>query len=82
MHPVPDAPANAHPGVHFDGLGLLANHPFALSYQATEDFTVALQQRTKAAGFMKSLLLRRICSCVASGRKDSHEAVVTRAARR
>ncbi len=56
VHPVPDAPSTAYPGVHFDGLGLLTNHPFDLAYQAAEDFTTALQQRTKAAGFMKSLL--------------------------
>ena len=68
VHPVPDAPSNAYPGVHFDGLGLLTNHPFDLAYQAAEDFTTALQQRTKAAGFMKSLLLQRICSSFASGR--------------
>lgn len=68
VHPVPDAAQNAYPGVHFEGLGLLTNHPFDLAYQAAEDFTVALQRRTKAAGFMKSLLLQRICSSFASGR--------------
>ena len=71
VHPVPDAPANAYPGVHFDGLGLLTNHPFDLAYRAAEDFTTALQQRTKAAGFMKSLLLQRICSSFASGRSTA-----------
>ena len=68
VHPVPDAPSTAYPGVHFEGLGLLTNHPFDLAYQAAEDFTTALQHRTKAAGFMKSLLLQRICSSFASGR--------------
>ncbi len=65
VHPVPDASSTAYPGVRFDGLGLLTNHPFGLAYQAAEDFTTALQQRpsaAKAAGFMKSLLLQRICS--------------------
>jgi len=71
VHPVPDAPSTAYPGVHFDGLGLLTNHPFDLAYQAAEDFTTALQQRTKAAGFMKSLLLQRICSSFASGRSTA-----------
>jgi len=56
----------AYPGVHFEGLGLLTNHPFDLAYEAAENFTKALQQRTKAAGFMKSLLLQRICSSFAS----------------
>jgi SNF2 family DNA or RNA helicase len=68
VHPEPFAPPSAYPGVHFDGLGLLTNHPFDLAYQAAEAFTDALQHRTKAAGFMKSLLLQRICSSFASGR--------------
>ena len=71
VHPSPNASAHAYPGVSFDGLGLLTNHPFDLAYQAAEDFTNALQQRpgaAKAAGFMKSLLLQRICSSFASGR--------------
>ena len=71
VHPEPDAPSTAYPGVHFDGLGLLTNHPFDLAYQAAENFTAALQQRTKAAGFMKSMLLQRICSSFASGRSTA-----------
>ena len=71
VHPVPDAPSTAYPGVQFDGLGLLTNHPFDLAYQAAADFTTALQQRTKAAGFMKSMLLQRICSSFASGRSTA-----------
>ena len=71
VHPVPDAPSTAYPGVHFDGLGLLTNHPFDLAYQAAVDFTDALLKRTKAAGFMKSLLLQRICSSFASGRSTA-----------
>ena len=68
IHPDPDAPATAYAGVGFNGLGLLTNHPFDLAYQAAESFTVALQKRTKAAGFMKTLLLQRICSSFASGK--------------
>ncbi|MEI6786497.1 MAG: SNF2-related protein, partial [Verrucomicrobiota bacterium] len=71
VHPVPDAPSTAYPGVQFDGLGLLTNHPFDLAYQAAADFTTALQQRTKVAGFMKSMLLQRICSSFASGRSTA-----------
>lgn len=67
VHPSPDAPANAYPGIGFSGLGLLTNLPFDLAYQAAEAFTAALQKRTKAAGFMKTLLLQRICSSFASG---------------
>jgi hypothetical protein len=71
VHPVPAAPLTTYPGVHFDGLGLLTNHPFDLAYTAAEDFTTALLLRTKAAGFMKSLLLQRICSSFASGRSTA-----------
>ena len=71
VHPVPNAPSTEYPGVHFDGLGLLTNHPFDLAYQAAVDFTAALMKRTKAAGFMKSLLLQRICSSFASGRSTA-----------
>jgi superfamily II DNA or RNA helicase/DNA-binding Lrp family transcriptional regulator len=68
IHPDPEAPATAYPGVGFGGLGLLTNHPFNLAYQAAEAFTTALRQRTRSAGFMKTLLLQRVCSSFASGR--------------
>lgn len=68
IYPDPNAPAHTYPGVGFAGHGLLTNHPFDLAYRAAEDFTAALQKRTKAAGFMKTMLLQRICSSFASGR--------------
>ncbi len=68
IHPDPHAPPTAYPGVHFDGLGLRTNHPFDRAYKAAEKFTEALQQRVKGAGFMKTLMLQRICSSFASGR--------------
>jgi SNF2 family DNA or RNA helicase len=68
IHPDPSASATAYAGIGFNGLGLLTNHPFDLAYQAAEEFTAALKKRTKAAGFMKTLLLQRICSSFASGR--------------
>jgi superfamily II DNA or RNA helicase len=68
VHPDPDAPATVYQGVMFSGLGLLTNRPFDLAYQAAEDFTAVLQKRMKAAGFMRTLLLQRICSSFASGR--------------
>lgn len=68
VHPDPDAHTTTYIGVGFSGLGLLTNHPFDLAYQAAEAFTVALQKRTKTSGFMKTLLLQRICSSFASGR--------------
>lgn len=73
IHPDPKAPATAYTGVGFSGLGLLTNHPFGLAYQAAEAFTAALQKRTKAAGFMKTLLLQRICSSFASGRSTAEK---------
>jgi superfamily II DNA or RNA helicase len=71
VHPDPEAPTGAYSGVEFSGLGLLTNLPFDLAYQAAEAFTVALQRRTKAAGFMKTMLLQRICSSFASGRSTA-----------
>lgn len=68
IHPDPDASTAAYAGVGFSGLGLLTNLPFDLAYQAAEAFTAALKKRTNAAGFMKTLLLQRICSSFASGR--------------
>jgi Superfamily II DNA and RNA helicases len=73
VHPNPDMPPTAYPGVGFSGLGLLTNLPFDLAYQAAEAFTAALKQRTKAAGFMKTLLLQRICSSFASGRATAEK---------
>ncbi|MBI3370539.1 MAG: DEAD/DEAH box helicase family protein [Betaproteobacteria bacterium] len=73
IHPDPDAPATAYTGVGFSGLGLRTNHPFDLAYQAAEAFTSALKKRTKAAGFMKTLLLQRICSSFASGRATAEK---------
>ena len=73
IHPDPDAPASAYSGVGFSGQGLLTNHPFDLAYEAAEAFTAALKKRTKAAGFMKTLLLQRICSSFASGRATAEK---------
>lgn len=68
IHPNPEVSATEYSGVGFNGLGLLTNHPFDLAYKAAESFTEELRKRTKAAGFMKTLLLQRICSSFASGR--------------
>lgn len=73
IHPNPDAPNNAYPGVGFNGLGLRTSLPFDLAYQAAEDFTTALSKRTRSAGLMKSLLLQRICSSFASGRMTAEK---------
>ncbi len=68
VHPDPDAPVGTYHGVPLNGIGLLANRPFDLAYEAAEEFTRALGGRTRAAGFMKTLLLQRICSSFAAGR--------------
>ncbi|RMG20709.1 MAG: DEAD/DEAH box helicase [Deltaproteobacteria bacterium] len=73
VHPDLHAPPGTYRGVHFEGLGLLTNHPFDLAYQAAEAFTDALRQRSKAAGFMKTLLLQRICSSFAAGRATAEK---------
>lgn len=73
VHPQPTAAARMYPGVNFRDLGLLTNHPFDLAYNAAVEYTAALQKRTKAAGFMKTLLLQRICSSFASGRSTANK---------
>lgn len=73
IHPNPDMPDSVYVGVDLSGLGLLTNLPFDLAYKAAESFTRALQKRTKAAGFMKTLLLQRICSSFASGRSTAEK---------
>jgi len=73
VHPNPEALVTEYEGVGFTGLGLRTNLPFDLAYQAAEAFTVALKKRTKVAGFMKTLLLQRICSSFASGRSTAEK---------
>ena len=71
VHPDPGAPARQYGDVGFSGLGLMTNHPFDLAYAAAEAYTMELKKRTNAAGFMKSLLLQRICSSFASGQSTA-----------
>jgi len=73
VHPDPHAPTGTYRGVGFEGLGLVTNHPFDLAYQAAEKFTEVLRKRSQAAGFMKSLLLQRICSSFAAGRSTAEK---------
>lgn len=68
IHPKPATNATAYTGIGFEGLGLLTNLPFDLAYRSAESFIEVLQKRTKAAGFMKTMLLQRICSSFASGK--------------
>lgn len=71
VHPDPELPLGSYPGLTLDGIGLLTNLPFDRAYEAAEEFTKLLGQRTKAAGFMKNLLLQRICSSFAAGRSTA-----------
>ena len=73
IHPDPDAPVTTYTGVGFNGLGLQTNLPFDLAYKAAETFTAQLKRRTKSAGFMKTMLLQRICSSFASGRSTAEK---------
>lgn len=73
VHPDPHAPPGTYRGMGFEGLGLVTNHTFDLAYQGAEKFTEVLRKRSKAAGFMKSLLLQRICSSFASGRSTAEK---------
>lgn len=70
---------NAHPQKNwlgqyqfrFEGLGLPTNAPFRAAYEQAEKFCSLLQERSRTAGFMKNLLLQRICSSFAAGRKTA-----------
>lgn len=73
IHPDAHADGSAYQGLAFVGSGLMTNHAFDLAYAAAEAFTDELGKRTKAAGFMKSLLLQRICSSFASGRSTAEK---------
>lgn len=57
----------------FVGLGIPTNTPFRVAYEKAEEFSKRLQSRTKAGGFMKSLMLQRICSSFASGLKTAQK---------
>jgi superfamily II DNA or RNA helicase len=73
VHPDPHGSAVVYSGVEFKGLGLLTNHPFDLAYKAAEDLTATMKQRTRAGGFMRTLVLQRICSSFASGKATAEK---------
>lgn len=60
-------PTEGHAPEMFDGLAVRTSLEFDLAYQAADKFTATLAKRKKSAGFMRSLLLQRICSSYASG---------------
>ena len=55
----------------FDGMGVFTNQLFDSAYQAAIEFSNLVKKRTKAAGFMKNLMLQRICSSFESGRSTA-----------
>lgn len=57
----------------FVGLGIPTNTPFQVAYEQAQEFSKLLQSRTRAGGFMKSLMLQRICSSFASGLKTAQK---------
>ncbi len=57
----------------FVTLGIQTNRPFEVAYEKAEEFSRLLHKRTKAGGFMKSLMLQRICSSFASGRSTAEK---------
>lgn len=63
IHPSAD---NAGPAHLFDGLSLYTSAAFATAYEAVNAFTKAYAKRDKPAGFMKTLLLQRLCSSQAA----------------
>ncbi|ABE37252.1 helicase-like protein [Rhodopseudomonas palustris BisB5] len=73
MNLLPRIPVDIHPlpGQHmpalFDGLGLRTSSAFDAAYEAADKFTKVLRKRKKSAGFMRSLMLQRLCSSYASG---------------
>jgi hypothetical protein len=52
----------------FVSLGISTNRPFEVAYEQAEEFCRLLHSRTGQGGFMKTLMLQRICSSFASGR--------------
>lgn len=66
--PVDIHPSAEHPGpIHlFDALSLYTSDAFATALGAVTEFTKAYGRRDKPAGFMRTLLLQRLCSSQAA----------------
>jgi superfamily II DNA or RNA helicase len=64
-HPVPSKRGSYQ--FRFVDLGILTNTPFEVAYEQAEEFCRLLHKRVPSAGFMKTLMLQRICSSFASG---------------
>ena len=70
IHPDPEG-TTKYEGVHFENQGLTTNWPFNQAYKAANEFTKAWGKYKKGAGFMKTLMLQRLCSSFASGRETA-----------
>ncbi|HOI91888.1 MAG TPA: phospholipase D-like domain-containing protein [Candidatus Rifleibacterium sp.] len=57
----------------FMGLGISTNTPFQVAYEKAGEFCDLLSSRAPVGGFMKTLLLQRICSSFASGLKTAQK---------
>jgi superfamily II DNA or RNA helicase len=57
----------------FIDLGIPTNTPFVVAYEQAEEFCELLQSRINAGGFMKSLMLQRLCSSFASGLRTARK---------
>lgn len=75
-HPLPGKQSLYH--ARFVDLGVSANAPFEAAYQQAEEFSRLLRQRVSSAGFMKTLMLQRLCSSFASGLKTARRMLARR----
>jgi superfamily II DNA or RNA helicase len=68
VHPDPERVGYAYPGISFDGgLGLATNHFFERAYSEAVAFTKEVSGRNPAGGFLRTLLLQRLCSSFTAG---------------
>ncbi len=58
---------------HFVENGLSTNPPFQAAYEKAVEFCRLLQKRSKVTGFMKTIILQRICSSFFSGLKTAEK---------
>lgn len=69
---MPKIAVNIHPGADadlslFEGKAIQTPHFYDQAYELVERFSTALANRIRSGGFIKSLLLQRICSSVEAG---------------
>jgi len=76
IHPDPALGPQAYPGIALLESGLMTNAPFNNAYQAANAFTRLLAAKVQGAGFMKSLMLQRICSSFASGLSTAQKMII------